>query len=233
MDPVILRDTRQRYIILIEELLQTMIYSNTTSFINYQVYLECIYLLFNLFSTQMFKDKNTPPGLDVFWDLLLNQMNHFANGLSTRLLRNYLDQQATPQDGQENGTHKNTLTIGLFMSAFNFLAGKSTVDSQTPIADISINLLILLSSQNVKSSNHFYNMLGNFDASSDPNYSPVAFQDTHISFKLIYNQISKSLERYENIVLLYILLIRNEYFRMYFLSRTDPEEMVCNKRLLI
>lgn len=117
------------------------------------------------------------------------------------------------------------------MTALNFLVGKSVGDNPSPIADHSINLLLIISSQCFHDANHsFKDAIGKFETAKESALSPTIDGGpkdyTHISFKLIYNQIAKSLDKDENVVLLYLLLIRNDYFRIYFLSRTDPEEMV-------
>lgn len=223
IDTIVQIEKRQRHVVLFEELIQLIIYSNTNSILNYQVYLESLHLLMNLLSTQMF----SPPSiknfqnLDVFWKMLLNQFGHFANLIVVRLLRNYIEQHSVPDDTQGNG---------LFMSAFNFLVGKAVADSQSPIADNSINLLLLLSSQCSDASNSsFKDAIGVFETATDSALSVTIDgprDDTHISFKQIFNQIAKSLDKDETVVLLYLMLVRNNHFRIYFLSRTDPEEMV-------
>jgi hypothetical protein len=226
IDASLQTENRLRHVLLMEELLQIIIYSNTKTFLNFQVYLECLHLLLNLLSTQMFTIPSTSNNqlqkLDLFWFLLLDDFSHFANGLVVRLIRNFIEQQPPPSEAQPNG---------LFMTALNFLVGKSVGENPSPIADHSINLLLIISSQCFQNiSPSFKEAIGKFETANDSALSPTIDEgpkdDTHISFKRIYNQIAKSLDKDENVVLLYLLLIRNDYFRIYFLSRTDPEEMV-------
>ena len=110
VDASLQTEKRLRHVLLMEELLQIVIYSNTKTFLNYQVYLECLHLLLNLMSTQMFSIPSSSTDqrqeLDLFWILLLDDFSHFANGLIVRLFRNFIDQQTPPPEAQEKGKLK-------------------------------------------------------------------------------------------------------------------------------
>ena len=116
------------------------------------------------------------------------------------------------------------------MSAYTYIFSKATESLSSPLADHSVLLLVLVSSQAVDDeSQPWRDSIGVFETTQGQSPSPILenFDETsHFSFKLIYDQICKTLDKDETIVLLYLLLFRNKSFRIYFLSRTDPEFMV-------
>jgi Dyggve-Melchior-Clausen syndrome protein len=134
----------------------------------------------------------------------------------SRLLHNYIEQQAPYQS-----------TGGLFMSAYSIIFSAPLAEGQSPIADHSLLILLLVSIQPVDTISHTWHesiLIQSIKESSSP---VLNFElESKISFKLIYDQIAKSMDKDESVIFLYLMLIRNNPFKIYFLSRSDPEEMV-------
>ncbi|KAJ3366850.1 hypothetical protein HDU91_001732 [Kappamyces sp. JEL0680] len=216
VDDQVIVDKRPRSTVLFEELIQVIIYAET----KYAFYEECFELLYCLLASQLDREPSEHYWDDLFWNLLMHQMSHFANGLTTRLLRNYIEQQPAPQQS----------STGLFMSAYSLLVGRDPGSEVCRIAENSIILLVLISCQwTDDASRPFKDAIGLFETVQDTAVSPLADgrkDENHVSFKLIYDQMARSLEQEATVILLYLLLMRNNHFRIYFLSKTDPETMV-------
>ncbi|KAI8068464.1 Dymeclin [Gongronella butleri] len=176
----------------------------------YEFYVELLNLMVVLFSTQMHHSPNAAPNL--FLDLLLTKFADRANAIVAKLLDIVIEQKGPPAQSSS-----------MVFSAYNYLfaSRSSAADADTlPVADRSLLVILLLCTQS-----HLYRRtiasLRNLQLlSSDlEDHDP-----THlISYKALFNIFCQSIHVEEHMLLFYLLLIENESFRVYVLSRTDPE----------
>lgn len=178
-------------------------------------------MIFALFESQTSRSHSDGYFQDLFLHILLEQQSHFANRLIARLLRNFIDQQPDPSKGG----------VGIFMSAYSLVFSKNEPRAPSRIADKSILLLLLVSVQKFDLPNNaFQNAIKFFRSVQD--ISPtiegalLKAEHSHISFKQIFEQISKKMEQEEITIFLYLMIQRNLDFKIYVLSRTDPETFV-------
>ncbi|KAJ3275522.1 hypothetical protein HDV01_000349 [Terramyces sp. JEL0728] len=220
IDSNILLDKRSRGMALMEELLQTLIFADTNSPINYSFYLETIDLVLILFSSQLYSPISSKTSDHLFLDLAVNQFGYFANGLVARLVRNIIENQAPPTEGRH----------GLFLSAYSYIFPKQLHNPHftNALKNKSLSLLLLLETQlNFGKDNPYTTAIGEMKNTNGP-ASPIAEAptDSLLPFKQIFEFIVTDMKREETSILLYQLLLLNTEFKIYFLSRTDPEAML-------
>jgi hypothetical protein len=180
--------------------------------LDYQLYAECIEVLVCLFSSQSEREPVNHFRNDLFLDLLIDHMKDHSNRLAERLLKNYIEHLPEPAPSVGNG---------LIMSAYTMLVGKSVAHSDSfSVSDNSLVLLILIASQGMCQVVRSLGVNNHFQSSI-----MIESVEDSISFRLLYNRIGKKIGE-ETVFLLYLLMTRNNHFRIYFLSRTDPETMV-------
>jgi hypothetical protein len=175
-------------------------------------------------------------------------MSKFGNRAETvvaRLLENLIEQKTPPPQSS-----------GVMYTAYNyFFSGRSNANSDAdtmPVADRSLLLLLLLGTQSVSEKiNTEWNKSYRFAIAnlSDHNGKKkirnqiemkfniswlVISSDIDgcdrkmhlISFKDLFEIFSKSIQSEERMLLFYLILVENESFRVYVLSRTDQETIV-------
>ncbi|CAO3644618.1 unnamed protein product [Cunninghamella blakesleeana] len=182
-----------------------------TDYSTYEFYVELLNTLLVLFSTQLHHNDTKEP--NYFLDLLLNQFGNRTDALLAKLLDNIIENKPPPPQSSS-----------VVYSAYNyFFAPKasSTDVDPLPVADRSLLLILLLSTQ----SNQYRKAISGL-RDHHVLQSTLENQETKIhliSFKDLFNVISQSLHIEERMLLFYLILVENESFRVYILSRTDPE----------
>ncbi|KAJ3318783.1 hypothetical protein HDV06_007034 [Boothiomyces sp. JEL0866] len=209
IDSNVLLDKRSRNMALLED-----------SPMNYSFYLESIDLLIVLFSSQLYSSIATKTADHLFLDLALNQFGYFANGLIARLVRNVIENQSPPSEGKN----------GLFLSAYSYIFPKQLHNPHftNALRNKSLTLLLLLTSQqNGAKENPYANSIKELKNTKGP-ASPLleAPADSLLSFKQIFESIASGMKKEEVGMFLYTMLLLNTEFKIYFLSRTDPEAML-------
>ncbi|KAH6572968.1 hypothetical protein BASA60_006314 [Batrachochytrium salamandrivorans] len=209
IDPCVAMDKRKRSLALLEELLHVVIYANTTTSLNYEFYLEAINLLLVLLSSQMIHVSSEVVDKSYFLLILLDNLSHFAKGILGRLLENFIGQQPKPSYGNEDPI------------------------KASPLAEKSILLLMIISGQGASESINYYRDAfsslvdsGTLKESPSTILSEMATSPLHMPFKDIYRVIIKCICKDETCLVLYMLLLKNREFRMYVLSRTDPDVLL-------
>jgi hypothetical protein len=219
IDPHVLADKRLRPVLLLDELIQAIIYGDTQHPTNYYFYSDSLSLLATMLSSQARHAEYNDCHDDLFLFLLTNQLGMYSNRFISRMLRNIVEQQKPPEQSSN----------GLFMSAYSYLFTE-TGCKETSIADKSIFLLVLVSNQTYLSKNPFATSLGLFtslqEISPTLSSSIVEQEHSHISFKQLFDTLKDTFDHRQAPIALLSLLSHNSNFRIYFLSRTDPETMV-------
>ncbi|KAI9481667.1 MAG: Dymeclin [Benjaminiella poitrasii] len=146
-----------------------------------------------------------------------------AETFVARLLENAIEQKTPPAQSSS-----------VMHSAYNyFFASRASTTSQTssvPVADRSLLLLILIGSQPVQSQTDEWNKSYRSAIANLSDHHVISSdidgcdRKMHlISFKDLFNLFSKSIDAEEKMLLFYLILVENEAFRVYVLSRTDQE----------
>ncbi|KAI8807435.1 Dymeclin [Cladochytrium replicatum] len=227
IDMHVIVDRRQRAEVLLEELFHVIIYAYTDSLTQYQFYVEVQNLLIVLFSSQMMyrleETKDQPP---YFLNIAQTRLSHFGRATIARLFSNFISQQPNP-----------TPPSGVLSSAYSYIFSTKKIETApftaaSLIADKSVLLILILTNQDEKASTiGFRNALCEL---CDMNVSTEAPDDDgilpeegslNISFAQLYDLLCENLVE-ESALLLYSLMVKNNRFRSYVLSRTDPDSLM-------
>ncbi|KAG0237647.1 hypothetical protein BGW42_000475 [Actinomortierella wolfii] len=220
VDQALVSDPRSYAEQLIQGILEIILNLDTgTSASAYEFYQEALNLLIVMASTQLQNTSAEPNERNYFLNILLSRFSHLSDQLVLRLLWNFTDQRPSPP-----------VSGSLVYSAYNYIFTKTGTSLSTeahPIADRSILLLLLLITQ-AKTDLQFQafrNSVRNIrdekgsmpeDEKDRPIYTP---------FRKIFHIICHQIHREEVCLLLHVLLVENSYFKLYVLSRTDPETL--------
>ncbi|KAL5037624.1 hypothetical protein RTP6_005029 [Batrachochytrium dendrobatidis] len=223
IDPRVISDKRKRSLALLEELLHVVIYANTVTASGYEFYLETINLLLVLLSTQLTHGNTEATENDLFLQIVLQNLGHFSKGMLGRLLENFINQQSPPAQ-----------RAGVFYNAYSMLfSSKDHLIKSSPLAEKSILLLMTIAGQGACGhENDFRKAFAALEDSSSRSQSPstilseMSTNPMQMPFKSIYHSIIKYIQDDETCLLLYMLLLKNRQFRMYVLSRTDPDVLM-------
>ncbi|KAI9489961.1 Dymeclin [Zychaea mexicana] len=190
----------------------------------YEFYVEVLNTLLVLLSTQLHRVKLTES--NYFLEILLQRFSDRANAVVAKLLENFIEQKVPPP--QSSNVVYNAYSY-FFSSRQN-----SASDADTfPVADRSLLLMLLLATQSkilnddetsgVASAYRlaFANLRDHHVLASDLEASDKKYH--LISFKDLFGLFCQSLGIEERMLLFYVMLVENDSFRVYVLSRTDPE----------
>ncbi|CAO3624492.1 unnamed protein product [Cunninghamella echinulata] len=210
--PNVEKDTRPKTEQLMDALLTLIVNMNpNTNYSTYEFYVELLNTVLVLFSTQLHHTDTKEP--NYFLDLLLNQFGNRTDALLAKLLDNIIENKTPPLQSSS-----------VVYNAYNYFfaprASGTDVDP-LPVADRSLLLILLLSTQSQQYRKAIAGLRDHHVISST-----LENQETKvhlISFKDLFNVISQSLHIEERMLLFYLILVENESFRVYILSRTDPE----------
>ncbi|KAI8878773.1 hypothetical protein K501DRAFT_195071 [Backusella circina FSU 941] len=209
---------------LIESLLYIMI--NTDPNLNYscyEFYVEALNTFLVLLSTQLQHARLEQD--NYFLGILMGKFGNRAEAVVARLLENVVEQKAPPPQSS-------SVMYTAYSYFFNSRRKSSNPDTDgMPVADRSLLLLLLLGTQSSSSDSQnkwvesYRYAIANL---SDHNVvsSDIDGCDRRmhlISFKGLFEIFSRSLHVEERMLLFYLILVENESFRVYVLSRTDPE----------
>lgn len=123
-----------------DELIQVIISSDTSTKQNYDFYSASFDLVFDLFSKQQFDSKQDSVKEFLFVSNFLNRqrywflISHLANSFCSRLFTNFIEQKAEP-----------AVTNGFFISAYSYIFPNENAVSV--LAEKSLMLLLLILSQ--------------------------------------------------------------------------------------
>ncbi|KAI9260057.1 Dyggve-Melchior-Clausen syndrome protein-domain-containing protein [Helicostylum pulchrum] len=211
-----------------EELLESLLYilinmDPNSNYSNYEFYTEVLNTFLVLCSTQLQHSKLTDD--NYFLGILMSKFGNRAETVVARLLENLIEQRAPP-------AQSSSVMYTAYNYFFSSRAG-SSVDADTmPVADRSLLLLLLLGSQSIskETENSKWIKLYRY-AIANLNDHHVLSSDMDggdkkmhlISFKNLFEIFIKSLHIEERMLLFYFILVENESFRVYVLSRTDQE----------
>ncbi|KAG2211292.1 hypothetical protein INT47_006412 [Mucor saturninus] len=208
---------------LIEALLYVLINMDPNSnYPNYEFYTEVLNTFLVLCSTQLQHARLTDD--NYFLGILTTKFGNRAEAVVARLLENLIEQRTPPPQSSS----------GVMLTAYNYFFSSrtnSSPDADTmPVADRSLLLLLLLGTQSISPHDTEWvksyrfaiaNLSDHHVLSSDVDGCD---RKMHlISFKDLFEIFSKSLHVEERMLLFYLILVENESFRVYVLSRTDQE----------
>ncbi|KAH8551657.1 Dymeclin [Umbelopsis sp. PMI_123] len=220
---------------LIEIILQLDSHANYST---HEFYLEALNTIIVLLSTQLHQSTPDRTEYNYFINILMTKFGRQAKAIVFKLLHNFMDQKAPPPSS--SNVVYNAYTY--------FFSAKSNVASSPdayPVADRSLLLLLLLSTQFKDGSSEKSGTEGEAAADQDLQWAcayrqaiaeisgdqePVLGEKIvkdgtsgSISFRQLYSIFAGSLAIEERMLLFYLFLVENESFRVYVLSRSDPE----------
>ncbi|KAJ8663343.1 hypothetical protein O0I10_000582 [Lichtheimia ornata] len=191
----------------------------------YEFYTEILNTLIVFFSTQLHRS-HVNEG-NYFLDLLLDKFGDRADAVVAKLLENFITQKPPP-----------ALSSSVVYNAYSYLfssrSGSASDVDPMPMNERSLLLLLLLTTQ-LKTSRDdssaptspyrtvFANLRDHNVLATDVDGQDKKFH--LISFKDLFSLFCNSLGVEERMLLLYVMLVENDSFRVYVLSRTDPETM--------
>ncbi|KAI8071187.1 Dymeclin [Gilbertella persicaria] len=207
---------------LVEALLYVLINMDPCfSYSTYEFYTEILNTMIILCSTQLRHSKASQTN-NYFLHVLMHKFANRAETVVARLLENLISQKTAPPQSSS-----------VMYTAYNyFFSGRTNVLSDTdsiPVADRSLLLLLLLGTQPLENDSKWmkayrfalatlsdHNMVSNDIDEPDRKMHLISFKD-------LFEIFSTSLHIEERMLLFYLILKENETFRVYVLSRTDPE----------
>lgn len=211
-----------------EELVKSLLFilmnmDPNMNYSNYEFYTEALNLFLVLCSTQLQHSKFTED--NYFLDILMSKFGNRAETVVARLLENLIEQKTPPPQSSS-----------VMYTAYNYFfaprANLSLDADSMPVADRSLLLLLLLGTQPISEESDNKGWIKSYRfAIANLNDHHVLSSDIDgcdrkmhlISFKDLFEIFSKSLQIEERMLLFYLILVENESFRVYVLSRTDQE----------
>ncbi|CAO3685374.1 unnamed protein product [Umbelopsis ramanniana] len=207
----------------------------------HEFYLEALNTIIVLLSTQLHQSTPDRTEYNYFINILMTKFGHQAKPIVFKLLHNFMEQKAPPPSSSN-----------VVYNAYNyFFSGKANVASSPdalPVADRSLLLLLLLSTQFKDGSGEISELQGDAASEQDVQWASAYRQaiaevsgdqepvigsqlekdvkdesSGSISFRRLYSIFAGSLAIEERMLLFYLFLVENESFRVYVLSRSDPE----------
>ncbi|RHZ66600.1 hypothetical protein Glove_306g9 [Diversispora epigaea] len=215
IDPEIIHDSRPKAVQLLDGLLNIILKIDPMSTASaYEYYQECLNTILVLFSTQIHQPSSNKNGNDYFLNIYLNQFSHLNDKLTLQLMTNFVEQRPPPSS-----------STSVVYNAYSYLfPGRSTAtlpSDPLPVAERSLLILLLLAAQ-WKIPGQKYNKFREGIKSLKDSQGSEDF-DMAISFRSLYQLICRQLPNEEICLMLYLLMVENEDFRVYILSRLDPE----------
>ncbi|KAL7330192.1 hypothetical protein PS15p_205168 [Mucor circinelloides] len=209
---------------LIENLLYILINMDPSmNYSTYEFYTEVLNTFLVLCSTQLQQNRLSQDN-NYFLGILMSKFGKRAETVVARLLENLIEQKAAPPQSSS-----------VMYTAYNyFFSGRSNTSSDAdtmPVADRSLLLLLLLGTQSgSEEKNAEWNKSYRFAIANLSDHHVISSdidgcdRKMHlISFKDLFEIFSTSIQVEERMLLFYLILVENEPFRMYVLSRTDQE----------
>jgi len=213
---------------LCELIVETPLAAPTYSFLT-----ESTKLLTVLLSSPLFCPPGKPSHQLTAWkEVMQGGASIMAVPLTSILLIRFMERQPAPPRN-EGGS----LVLGLASGMWNLLtlgyggggAGRDDgEEGDTPLADISLTLLLLLVNHCTDTSavqNPYSDALSNFSNSADRSDPPsgALFQ---VEVPMLYSSLASTLHTDEATLLLYLLLHKNKGFHNYVLAATDIDRLV-------
>lgn len=227
-----------------EEFVESLIYvlinqDPNTNYSTYEFYTEVLntFLVFCSSQYKSSRDQN------YFLTLLTSKFENRAETVVARLLENVIEQKTPPPQSS-----------GVMYTAYNYFfaprASSSPDADIMPVSDRSLLLLLLLGMQHVSKENSEWIQSYHFAiANLSDHHGKITLEkvtprsslsllvvssdiDGHdrkmhlVSFKDLFEIFCKSIHVEEKMLLFYLILVGNEAFRVYVLSRTDQETIV-------
>ncbi|CAI2172229.1 14254_t:CDS:10 [Funneliformis geosporum] len=195
IDPKVTRDTRLKAEQLMDGLLTVILKLDPTlNASTYEYYQESLNTLLVLLSAQIHQSNASQIENNYFLNILLTNFSELVNNLTKRLVTNFIEQKPLPP------ASTSMRLVGVVYNAYTYLfpsRSSATLPSDPPpIAERSLLMLLLLSVQ-----------------CRIPDEKTKNFREGIRSLK----------DAQEICLLLYLFMIENEDFRVYVLSRLDPE----------
>ncbi|CAG8474972.1 4124_t:CDS:10 [Ambispora gerdemannii] len=208
-------DKRPMIVEFLDSLLNTILKVDPTiNASSYEFYQECLNTLMVLLSIQIHQPNADENVNNFFLNILLHDFNYLIDDLTKRLVINFIDHKAVP-----------SVSTNVVYNAYSFLFAtkQPTVSSfdPHPVAERSLLILLLLTAQSCasnESKSHF-----RIGISHLKDEQGLMGGEMEISFRSLYRFIYQQLPSEEICLLLYTFMIENVDFRVYVLSRLDPE----------
>ncbi|CAO3667070.1 unnamed protein product [Umbelopsis vinacea] len=238
IDPQIEKDPRPKGEQLIHYLIAIILQVDShANYSTHEFYLEALNTIIVLLSTQLHQSTTDRTDYNYFINILMTKFGHQAKAIVFKLLHNFMEQKAPPPSSSN-----------VVYNAYSyFFSAKTSVASSPdafPVADRSLLLLLLLSTQfkngsaedgdrneeqDLQWASAYRQAIAEIPGDQDPvigSQSEKTLKDEatgSISFRQLYSIFAGSLAIEERMLLFYLFLVENESFRVYVLSRSDPE----------
>ncbi|RUP45096.1 Dyggve-Melchior-Clausen syndrome protein-domain-containing protein [Jimgerdemannia flammicorona] len=245
IDPDVIVDARPKAEQLLDELLTVIVLLDpNASYSAYEFYLEALNTLIALLSTQIYQSSPNANDNNYFLNILMTKFGGRADALIGTLMKHFVAQKPMPPVSA-------SVVYNAYSYFFSSKPTAATTPDLYPLADRSILLILLLSMQS-RSSNETRiktepNLRANnwtaacrlgisglrdentlsvsMSSSSSSNDKAQSNKSREISFRSLYRIVCQSLSTEEVCLLFYLVMVENEAFRVYVLSRTDPDTL--------
>jgi len=200
----------------------------------YALQLESTRLVVVILSGVLHTPGKPPHQLASWREVMTGQASTMVVPLTCGLLLRFMEQSKAPPMNDEGGS----LVLGLASGVWNILTlgygniGTSGTEddgqSTTPLADISLTLLLLLVNHCTDTSafsNPYREALFTFSNASDKSETSQTSL-FRLEFPVLYATLAATLQTDESTLLLYLLLHRNTGFRNFVLAATDIDQLV-------
>ncbi|KAI8967406.1 Dyggve-Melchior-Clausen syndrome protein-domain-containing protein [Mycotypha africana] len=217
-----------------EQLFKHLLYILTnmdpsSNYSTYEFYVEVLNTFFVLISTQLYQQhlfKMEGEEDNYFLNLLMTKFHNRAETIVARLFENFIAQHLPPPQPPAGALY--TAYSYFFSSGRNSFHYQQN-NSSPPVAERSLLLLLLLGNQPENDWTKSYrraiaNLNDHHVISSDMDSCDGGKMHL-ISFKNLLDIFLKSIHVEEKMLLFYLILVENESFRVYVLSRTDQEHI--------
>ncbi|CAG8705903.1 14661_t:CDS:10, partial [Acaulospora morrowiae] len=217
IDPMVLYDSRSKAEQLLGGLLTIILEMDPISNAStYEYYQECLDTLLVLFSTQIHQSSPGKINSNYFLNIFLIRFSHLSDELTRRLVTNFIEQKPPPPSST-------SVVHNAYYYLFPTRSSVFLPSDPPPVAERSLLLLLLLAAQWKVPGQDKNLFRKGIRSLKDETTKASGDFDMVISFRILYQLICRQLPNEELCLMLYLLMVENEDFRVYVLSRLDPE----------
>jgi len=216
------RTVLEEFLLTVSSIISTVSVQEST----YHIHLEAVNSILVLLSVQMYEARPCSESA-LYLSLMNGKCAENAVQFVRKLLHSYIKNDKSPPMQPSPGM------LGWATSSlWSLIGGKAPTplpdDALHPLANHSVLLLLVLSFHFTKDVNPYRNALFQCRAGkkSEDEQSPEKEQSFPLNFKRLYYAISRDLEMDQTVLLLYLLLHKNQSFLRYLLQRQDLDTVV-------
>eukprot|EP00731_Ephydatia_muelleri_P017058 Em0010g156a len=180
----------------------------------YDIHQEAVTTLIVLLSGQMFGCRQH----NAILNHIMSTSTEMANLVTQTLIHHTISRPPPPQ----NHRFSTGIVSSITSSLWSLVVSPKVVSDTSPLADLSLLLLLLLAHQRSKGHNPFRNALSSFTDEHEEK-SSCTFS---VRYEKLYHTMCRQLEHEDMTLLLYMLLQKNSNMTSYIFSKSDLDLLV-------